>query len=119
MWNSTSAGHRRGRTRHGGFRTVPGRAVAALSRRGHPDVLVYRPAENPFPREEGRDGFEIQAGGEFYYLAVGRGDGTEVSNGRWTIEAPDRVRIDVDNKRVKPFWLEVISCDAETLKVKR
>ena len=84
-----------------------------------PDVLVYRPAENPFPREEGRDGFEIQAGGEFYYLAVGRGDGTEVSNGRWTIEAPDRVRIDVDNKRVKPFWLEVISCDAETLKVKR
>src|SRR6476660_7105453 len=24
-----------------------------------PDVLVYRPADYPFPREEGRDGFEI------------------------------------------------------------
>ena len=84
-----------------------------------PDVLVYRPADYPFPREEGRDGFEILAGGEFHYLGIGRGDGTEVSNGRWTIEAPGRVRIDVNNKRVKPFWLEVISCDAETLKVKR
>ena len=84
-----------------------------------PDVLVYRPADYPFPREEGRDGFEILAGGEFYYLGIGRGDGTEVSNGRWTIEAPGRVRIDVNNNRVKPFWLEVISCDAETLKVKR
>ena len=84
-----------------------------------PDVLVYRPADYRFPREEGRDGFEILAGGEFHYLAIGGGDRTEVSNGRWTIEAPDRVRVDISNARVKPFWLEVVACDSETLKVKR
>lgn len=84
-----------------------------------PDVRVYRPADYAFPPARGRDGFEFRPGGEFIYLGIARADGTEESNGRWTIEAPARVRIDVDNERIQSFSLEVVSCDAETLKVKR
>ena len=84
-----------------------------------PDVRVYRPADYPFPPARGRDGFEFRPGREFIYLGIAPADGTEESNGRWMIEAPDRVGIEVDNARIEPFSLEVVSCDGETLKVKR
>jgi len=84
-----------------------------------PDVQVYRPADYRFPLTRGREGFDFLPGGDLIYIGIGPGDGTEESNGRWTIEAPNRVRIEVDNARIEPFSLEVVSCDGQTLKVKR
>ena len=83
------------------------------------DVRVYRPADYPFPPARGRDGFEFRPRGEFVYVGIARADGTEESSGRWTVEAPNRIRIDVDIQRVEPLRLEVVSCDAEKLTIKR
>jgi hypothetical protein len=84
-----------------------------------PDAQVYRPADYPFPPARGRDGFEFRPDGELVYLGIARADGTEESTGRWTVEAPDRVRIEVQHERIEPFTLQVVSCDEETLKVRR
>jgi hypothetical protein len=84
-----------------------------------PDVRVYRPASYNFPRSRGRIGFEFREGGELIYHGIGRADGSEQSSGRWIIEEPNLIRIDVDHERIQPFVLEVVSCDAEALKVRR
>ena len=39
--------------------------------------------------------------------------------GRWTLEGPNRVRIDVEDDRIAPVTLEIVSCDDETLKVRQ
>lgn len=84
-----------------------------------PGLRVYRPADYNFPRSRGRVGFEFREGGQLVYYGIARADGSEVSPGRWTIEGPNRIAIEVENERIQPFILEVLSCDAETLKVKR
>ena len=83
------------------------------------DARVYRPTGYDFPPARGRRGFEFRDGGELIYYGIARADGSEQSSGRWSIEGTDRVRIDVDNERIQPFILEVVSCDDETLKVRR
>jgi hypothetical protein len=84
-----------------------------------PDAKVYRPADYPFPPARGRDGFEFRPGGVLVYLGIARADGTEEADGRWTVEASNRVRIEVQNERIEPVTLVVISCDEETLKIER
>ena len=83
------------------------------------ETKVYRPESYPFPPARGRDGFEFKTGGALVYLGIARADGTEESIGRWTIEAPNRVRITVEHERIEPFTIEVISCDQETLRIRR
>ena len=83
------------------------------------DMRVYRPAGYNFPPSRGRMGFEFREGGELVYYGIARADGSELSSGRWTIEGSNQVRIDVDNERMQPLVMEVVSCDDETLKVKR
>jgi hypothetical protein len=83
------------------------------------DVRVYRPAGYDFPPARGRRGFEFREGGALVYFGIARADGSELFPGRWTIAGTTRVRIDVDNERIQPFILEVVSCDDETLKVRR
>ena len=60
-----------------------------------PEEQVYRPADFPFPPARGRDGFEFRPGGGLVYLGISPADGTEESNGRWTVEAAGRIRIAV------------------------
>src|SRR4028118_884504 len=79
------------------------------------DVRVYRPAGYNFPPSRGRVGFEFRDGGELVYFGIARADGPEASSGQWTVERTDRVRIEVDNERIQPFILEIISCDDEML----
>lgn len=83
------------------------------------DELVYRPADFAFPPARGRDGFEFRPGGELVYLGIARTDGTEESTGRWTVEGGNRVRVDVQHERIQPRTLEVLSCDAERLRIRR
>jgi hypothetical protein len=83
------------------------------------EVRVYRPADYAFPPSRGRMGFEFREGGELIYRGIGRTDRSEPSSGRWVIEEPNRVRVEVDNHRTPPFVLEVVSCDDKALKVRR
>jgi hypothetical protein len=64
-------------------------------------------------------GLEFRKGGKLVYHGIGRADGSERSSGRWVIEDSNRVRINVDNERISSFVLEVVSCDAEALKIRR
>jgi hypothetical protein len=83
------------------------------------DVRVYRPDDYDFPPARGRDGFEFREGGAFIYYGIARGDGTEEAMGTWTVESPGRIRIELQHERIQPFVLEIVSCDDETLKVRR
>lgn len=83
------------------------------------DVRVYRPSGYDFPPSRGRIGFQFQEDGKLIYYGIARTDGTEQSSGRWTVEGTSRVRIELDNQRIQPFVLDVVSCDEEMLKVRR
>jgi hypothetical protein len=83
------------------------------------DIQVYRPVSYHFPPSRGRRGFELRAGGELIYYRIAPADGTLEAVGRWTLEGPNRVRIDVEDKRIAPFTLEIVSCDDEMLKVRQ
>jgi hypothetical protein len=83
------------------------------------DVQVYRPVSYNFPPSRGRRGFEFRAGGELVYYRIAPADGTLEALGRWTLEGPNRVRIDVEDDRIAPVTLEIVSCDDETLKVRQ
>ena len=83
------------------------------------DIRVYRPAGYDFPPARGRRGLEFREGGELIYYGIARADGSEQFSGRWTIEERDLVRINVDNERIRPFILKVVSCNDDTLEVRR
>src|SRR5262245_12148444 len=82
-------------------------------------LQVYRPARYKFPPARGRRGFEFRDGGELVYLGIARTDGAAPMPGAWAIEGGDRVRISVTTGSVQPYVLQVVSCDKETLKVRR
>jgi hypothetical protein len=82
-------------------------------------VMVYRPANYSFPPSRGRMGFEFREGGELVYYGIGRADGAEQSSGSWVIEEPNRVRIKVDSERIQTFILQVVSCNDQSLTVRR
>ncbi len=83
------------------------------------DLRIYRPADYAFPPSRGRVGFEFRRGGEVVYHGIAQTDGSEPSRGRWTIEGANVLRIAVDNPHIQPFTLDVVSCDSQTLKVRR
>jgi hypothetical protein len=82
-------------------------------------VSVYHPSDYNFPPSRGRRGFEFREGGEFIYYGIAPTDGSQRSIGRWTVEGPSQVRIELANERINPFTLEIVSCTSETLKVRR
>ena len=80
-------------------------------------VSVYRPASYRFPPARGRTGFHLRAGGQLTYFGIARSDGAEPSSGTWTLDGA-RLRITVNDPRVPPFALEIVSCDQNMLKVR-
>jgi hypothetical protein len=84
------------------------------------DMQVYRPVSYNFPLVRGgREGFEFMAGGKLIYYRSAPDDGALEVNGRWTLEGPNRVRIDVVDGHIAPLTLGIVSCDDETLKVRQ
>jgi hypothetical protein len=84
-----------------------------------PEVRVYRPADYSFPPSRGRMGFAFREGGELIYHGIAPADGSLASPGRWSVQPPNQVRIEVDNERIEPFTWEIISCSDDKLTVKR
>jgi hypothetical protein len=84
------------------------------------EVAVYRPVGYAFPRSRGRVGFNSIEGGKLIYDGIGGTDRSVRSSGRWTfLERQNRLKMNLDNKAIQPFELEIVSCDEEMLKVKR
>jgi hypothetical protein len=81
-------------------------------------VMVYRREGYNFPPSRGRIGFDFREGGELVYFGIGRADGSEQFSGSWAIEASNRVRINVNSDRIRPFVLHVVACDDQALKVR-
>jgi hypothetical protein len=83
------------------------------------DVIVYRPSNYAFPPARGRRGFEFREGGQFIDYGIAPANGTLESVGRWHVERPGLVRIDLESNHTRSFTLDIISCDGETLKIRR
>jgi hypothetical protein len=83
------------------------------------EVAVYRPMGYTFPPARGRTGFEFLAGGKAVYFGIAAADGSSQTPGRWEIEVPDKVRVTVENERIQPMVLHVVSCDSDKLTLRR
>jgi hypothetical protein len=83
------------------------------------EVVVYRPMNYSFPPSRGRIGFEFMEDGMMIYHGIAYTDGSEQSSGHWDIQEQNRIRINVENERIQSFYLEIVSCDEEKLKVKK
>ena len=83
------------------------------------DVEVYRPMAYPFPPARGRSGFEFLDDGKAVYIGIAATDGPRDVAGRWEIEAPDTVRVTVEDERIQPMVLHVLSCDRDRLTLSR
>lgn len=84
-----------------------------------PEVNVYRTSDYSFPRSRGRTGFELRDGGRAIYYGIAPTDGTEESPGTWSVEAPGRIRVELENARMEPISLEIVSCDDDRLRVRQ
>jgi hypothetical protein len=84
-----------------------------------PQASVYRPADHPFPPSRGRTGYEFRADGTLTYYGIAAADGSEEFSGRWTAKDSNTVRITVDNERIKPMVLDVLSCEEDRFTVRR
>jgi hypothetical protein len=84
-----------------------------------PQTRVYRPADYSFPPSRGRSGYEFRTDGTLTYYGIAAADGSEEFSGRWTTEGENTVRITVDNERIKPMVLDVLSCEDDRFTVRR
>ena len=83
------------------------------------EVAIYRPVTYNFPPSRGRVGFEFMEDGEMVHYEIGYADGPKQSVGRWVVEGQDRIKINLENECMQPLELKIVSCDEETLKVRR
>lgn len=85
------------------------------------EIVVYRPADYPFPPSRGRIGYEFLAAGYLVYHGIAPADGETVSPGRWELLSDRRVRIEI-NEPESPRRLETLliaSCSEERLEIVR
>jgi hypothetical protein len=82
-------------------------------------ATIYRRSGYTFPPSRGRLGLEFQPDGRLIYHGIRGGDGTEHLPGRWKLERPNQIRIEVESAQVAPFTLQVLSCANDILKVLR
>lgn len=83
------------------------------------EVIVYRPKGYNFPASRGRSGFNFREGGKLIYFGIGCADGSEQFFGDWVIEGVNRIKINLNSDRVRPFVLNIIFCDNDMLKMQR
>jgi hypothetical protein len=83
------------------------------------DVSIYRRVSHNFPPSRGRVAFEFRENGELVYQAIGRADGSELSSGRWSFEAENRIKVDIDNQNLFPPVLRISYCDENVLNIRK
>jgi hypothetical protein len=83
------------------------------------DVLVYRPNTYNFPPSRGRTGFAFEQNGLFTQYDIAPTDGVEGRKGQWLVMDEHTLRISLNDKRDPDYLLEIVSLDANLLKVRR
>jgi hypothetical protein len=83
------------------------------------EVAVYRPVGYTFPPARGRTGFEFLADGRAVFYGIAATDGSSQTPGVWETEAPDKVKVTAEGKRIQPVVLHILSCDPDKLTVSR
>ena len=83
------------------------------------DVVVYRPVSYTFPPARGRTGYEFLSDGKAVYFGIAATDGSSQTPGRWETEAPDKVRVTVEDEAIQPIVLQVLSCAPDKLTLSR
>jgi hypothetical protein len=84
------------------------------------DVKVFRPQGYEFPPSRGRAGFEIRQDGVFIDHPIAPADGNESIPGKWENLGSHRLKVMFPKHPDRSaFVLEIISCDGQTLKLKR
>jgi hypothetical protein len=83
------------------------------------DIAVYRPGEYEFPPARGRTGFDFMTGGKVIYYGIAPADGVNQIPGRWEAQGTDEIRITYKDERMKPMILQVLTCEADKLTVRR
>ena len=81
-------------------------------------ILVYRPADYPFPPARGRTGIEFRENGEFVNYAIGPTDRTQATVGRWTDKGSGVIEVSYPNNESGPSRLTIESVDNSVLKVR-
>jgi hypothetical protein len=83
------------------------------------DIAVYRPAEYDFPPARGRTGFDFMTDGKVIYYGIAPADGVNQIPGRWKAQGTDEITITLDDERMKPMILQVLTCEADKLTLRR
>jgi hypothetical protein len=83
------------------------------------DASVYRPSNFKFPPSRGREGFEVRKSGEFIQYAIGRDDRSKKDIGHFKVVESNRLYISFDEVQLKPFTLQILTCDDDVLRVER
>lgn len=84
-----------------------------------PEYRVYRPSSYPFPPSRGRTGFELRPGGQFARIDIAPTDGSRTVQGQWQALAPDQIRLSIPGSGTPPTTMSIVSCDKDTLRVKK
>jgi hypothetical protein len=85
----------------------------------HGNILSYRPADYAFPRARGRASIEFRPDGTFIDWVVGPADANRPVIGHWHIVGPGRMQISFEGDVQASRILEILECDAETLKIRQ
>ena len=81
--------------------------------------MVYRTSDFKFPPSRGRDGFEVKKGGEFILYFIGRDDRPKKNSGHFKVEYSNILHIYFDEEQLKPFSLQILTCNDNILRVER
>jgi hypothetical protein len=83
------------------------------------DIMVYRPADYPFPAARGRAGIEFRPDGTLIDWTIGPADAPRGVTGYWRIESPGRVRISFEGNVQASRTLEILECDVGVLRIRQ
>jgi hypothetical protein len=82
------------------------------------DTKVFHPSSYNFPLSRGRMGFEIKEDGTFIRYDIGQSDLPKKIIGKWKLE-DDKIKMEFEDKELQSTDLSIISCDKNTLQIKK
>ena len=83
------------------------------------DTLVFRPNSYDFAPSRGRIGFQLEAGGTIKQYDIAPTDGLEEKTGQWQMRGKNRLEVTFPQHNSTDYEAEIISIDAEKLKLIR
>jgi hypothetical protein len=82
------------------------------------DTKVFHPSSYDFPLSRGRVGFELKEDGTCIHYDIGPSDLPKKVIGKWKLEE-EKIKMDFADKDLKIDDISIISCDKNTLQIKK